>query len=213
MKLISPSLLAANFNNLQKDIMRVENAGAERLHLDIMDGHFVPNLTFGPFIIDFIRQSSTCHLESHLMIENPAASFDQYIKSGSDTIIFHLESTDDPIGDLKYLNRKNILAGIALNPDTDIKLIIPLLDYMDYLLIMSVYPGSGGQSFIPETLYKMEEAVSLREDRNITIGVDGGVNLETIRRVYETGIDVTVVGSGLFNSNNIPQQFKKLMDA
>ena len=213
MRVISPSLLSADFKHIQRDIDIVESAGATRLHLDVMDGHFVPNLTFGPFIIKFIRQCTSCHLETHLMIENPAASFDQYIKAGSDTIIFHIETSDDPLEELKYLKSNGVSAGIALNPDTDLKKILPLVDNLDYLLIMSVFPGKGGQSFIPSALDKMKAAVALREKRNFTIGVDGGVNLSTIKEVYATGIDVTIVGSGLFKSVDIPARFQELMNA
>ncbi|MDP6570799.1 MAG: ribulose-phosphate 3-epimerase [Candidatus Marinimicrobia bacterium] len=213
MRVISPSLLSADFKHIQKDIEIVETAGATRLHLDVMDGHFVPNLTFGPFIIHFIRQCTSCHLETHLMIDNPAASFDQYIKAGSDTIIFHIEASGNPLEELKYLKSNGVSAGIALNPDTDINKIVPLIDDVDYLLIMSVFPGKGGQSFIRSTLDKMRSAVTIRENRNITIGVDGGVNLSTINEVFATGIDVTIVGSGLFNSDDISTRFQELLNA
>ncbi len=213
MRIISPSLLSADFKHIQQDIETVESAGATRLHLDVMDGHFVPNLTFGPFIIKFIRQCTDCHLETHLMIENPATSFDQYIQAGSDTIIFHIEASQSPLKDLQYLRSKGVSAGIALNPDTDIQSIIPLLDALDYLLIMSVFPGKGGQSFIPTSLDTMKSAVELRDDREFTIGVDGGVNLKTIHEVYTTGIDVTIVGSGLFNCDDIPSRFQELVHA
>ena len=119
----------------------IEKAGAKRLHLDIMDGHFVPNLTFGPMIIQAIRKSTKCHLETHLMIENPHESLQQYIDAGSDTIIFHLEASTNPEKDLKYIRDNSIIAGIAINPDTDEELLLPLLNYLDYILIMSVYPG------------------------------------------------------------------------
>ncbi len=213
MRVISPSLLSADFKHIQKDIEIVETEGATRLHLDVMDGHFVPNLTFGPFIIHFIRQCTSCHLETHLMIDNPAASFDQYIKAGSDTIIFHIEASGNPLEELKYLKSNGVSAGIALNPDTDINKIVPLIDDVDYLLIMSVFPGKGGQSFIRSTLDKMRSAVTIRENRNITIGVDGGVNLSTINEVFATGIDVTIVGSGLFNSDDISTRFQELLNA
>jgi ribulose-phosphate 3-epimerase len=213
MRIISPSLLSADFTNISKDIKLIEELGGKRLHLDVMDGHFVPAITFGPFIIQAIRKCSSCHLETHLMIENPQKSFDHYINAGSDTIIFHIEASSNPIHELKYLRSNNVQSGIAINPDTDISNIQPLLDNLDYILIMSIFPGKGGQPFIYETLKKMEHVVRMREDRNIIIGVDGGVNLETIEKVYETGIDVTIVGSGLFGSNNIKQRYKDLLDA
>ena len=213
MRIISPSLISADFSNILKDIKKVENAGANRLHLDIMDGHFVPALTFGPMIIQAIRKYTQSHIETHLMIQDPYKSIDQYINAGSDTIIIHLESNINPKKELNYIRRNNVLAGIAINPDTDEKLLNSLIPYLDYILIMSVYPGAGGQKFIPETLYKMENIVRMRKKHNIIIGVDGGVNLKTISQVYETGIDLTIVGSGLFKTDNISKRYKDLLDA
>ncbi len=202
MRTISPSLLSANFANIEKDIKDTVDAGVTRLHLDVMDGHFVPNLTFGPMIIKRIRKITTCHLETHLMINKPHKSFDQYIEAGSDTLIFHIEASDDPIRDLKYIKSKNVLAGIALNPDTHESSLLSLMDYLDYILIMSVFPGKGGQKFIKSTL-----------NRNIVIGVDGGVNTSTIKEVYATGIDITIVGSAFFNSKNLNERHNELLNA
>jgi ribulose-phosphate 3-epimerase len=213
MKIISPSLLSANFMNISKDIRSLEKAGVKRLHLDVMDGHFVPSLTFGSIIIKSIRQATSCHLETHLMIKNPHKSIDQYIKSGSDTIIIHLESSINPSEELSYIRSKNISAGIAINPDTEVQRLIPLLNYIDYILIMSVQPGKGGQTFISKTLDKMENIVKIRENRNIMIGVDGGVNLNTISDIYHTGIDVTIVGSGLFGADDLKQRYNDLLNA
>ena len=212
MRIISPSLLSADFTNISKDIKLIEEAGGNRLHLDVMDGHFVPSLTFGAMIIKSIRKITTCHLESHLMIKDPHKSIDQYINAGSDTIMIHIESSFDPVEELNYIKNNKVFAGIAINPDTDEKRLIPLLNILDYILIMSVFPGSGGQTFMDDTLKKMENIVKMREDRNIIIGVDGGINLETIAKVYETGIDITIVGSGLFSTNNIKQRYKELLD-
>ena len=211
MRIISPSLLSANFANVKKDIEAVENAGANRLHLDVMDGHFVPSLTFGPMIISHIREITKSHLETHLMIKNPHESIDQYIEAGSDTIIFHHEASSDPLRDINHIKNKNVLAGIAINPNTDESLLEPLLDELDYILIMSVYPGKGGQSFIEETLNKMKKLSHMRGQRKITLGVDGGVNLSTIDRVYETNVDITIVGSGLFKAEDVNKRFEELM--
>ena len=213
MRTISPSLLSANFSNLKGEISQLESAGANRLHLDVMDGHFVPSITFGPIIIKAIRKITNCHLETHLMIENPHLSYDQYIDAGSNTIIFHIESSLNPKKDIEYIKSKNILAGVALNPNTDEALLLPLIDYLDYILIMSVHPGKGGQDFIHSSLKKMENIVSMCNDTNIAIGVDGGVNLNTISDVYSTNIDITIVGSGLFKTTNICKRFDELLNA
>ena len=213
MRIISPSLLSADFSHIAKDINTVEAAGAQRLHLDVMDGHFVPNLTFGPLVIKAIRECTSCHLETHLMIENPHQSIDQYIDAGSDTVIIHLEASTNPEKDLSHIKEQDVHAGIALNPDTDENRLIPLLDYLDYILIMAVFPGRGGQSFISSTLDKMSNIVEMKGQREITIGVDGGVNLSTIAEVYRTGVDVTIVGSGLFKAENISTRFQDLLNA
>ena len=213
MKIISPSLLSADFRHIEANINEIEAAGANRLHLDVMDGHFVPNLTFGPLVIKAIRECTSCHLETHLMIENPHHSIDQYIDAGSDTVIIHLEASSNPEKDLSHIKEQDICAGIALNPDTDENRLIPLLDYLDYILIMSVFPGRGGQSFISSTLDKMINIVEMKGDREITIGVDGGINLSTIAEVYRTGVDVTIVGSGLFKAENISTRFQDLLNA
>lgn len=213
MKIISPSLLSADFTHIAENIKEVEIAGASRLHLDVMDGHFVPALTFGPLIIQAIRKCTQSHLETHLMIKDPHKSIDQYINAGSDTIIIHLEASKNPMDELSYIRKNNVCAGIAINPDTDENLLKPFMECLDYILIMSVFPGLGGQDFISSTLDKMKNIVDMREGRDITIAVDGGVNLETISKVYETGIDVTIVGSDLFRSKNVFQRFKDLLDA
>jgi len=211
-RIISPSLLSADFTKLQHDIQIVENLGVNRLHLDVMDGHFVPNITFGPFIIKDIRKITNAHLETHLMIDNPHKYLDQFIDSGSDTIIIHQEASKQIKKDLIYIKEKNVKAGIAINPNTNYNKIIKYLDFLDYILIMSVYPGFGGQSFINDTLNKMEDIVSMASNYDILIGVDGGVNINTIDKIYNTGIDIVIVGSGLYGAKDIKSRYKKLIN-
>ena len=211
-RIISPSLLSADFTKLKEDIKLVEKLGVQRLHLDVMDGHFVPNLTFGPFIISQIRNITKLHLETHLMIENPNEYISEYAKAGSDTIIIHYEASHNIKKDLQEIKSYNKNAGIAINPDTEYKLLMPYLEYLDYILIMSVFPGFGGQKFIESTLESMKYLVDNTRNHNITIGVDGGVNLSTIDRIYKTGIDVTVVGSALYGSSNVEERYLELIN-
>ena len=145
------------------------------------------------------------------MITGPNRYFDDYIEAGTDTLIFHYEASDSIESDLKYIRSKHIKAGIAINPDTDIDVLIKYLNYLDYILIMSVHPGFGGQSFIESTLEKMKTLSEICKDKSILIGVDGGVNLSTIDRVYNHGADVTIVGSGLFKADNIQKRYNELM--
>ena len=210
-RIISPSLLSADFSKLKEQIDVVVDAGATRLHLDVMDGHFVPNFTFGPFIVKAIRKLTDVHLETHLMISNPEKYLQDFIDAGSDTLIFHYEASNNINRDIDTIKSNNILAGIAINPDTNISNIVPFLDSLDYVLIMSVNPGFGGQGFIDETLEKMKKLSSLSLKYDFIVGVDGGVNLNTINKVYETGVDVTIVGSGLYKSDNINKRFNDLM--
>ena len=211
MRNISPSILSADFTDIKNQIKAVEDAGANRLHIDVMDGHFVPNLTFGPFIIKQLRKVTDIHFETHLMIKDPHKYLQDYIDAGSDTLIFHYEASTDIDRDIKTIKDNNVLAGIAINPDTDPDVLKPYINNIDYILIMSVYPGFGGQSFIQDTLDSMRKLSELRKDREFLIGVDGGVNLETINAVYNTGVDITIVGSGLYKAPNIKERFDELM--
>ena len=212
MRIISSSLLSADFSRLKEQIQLVERLGIDRLHIDVMDGHFVPNFTFGPFILKAIRKLTESHLETHLMMERPDKYIEEFIKSGADTLIIHTESSIDIRSDLTKIKSLGAKCGLAIKPQTKESVLEEYLDILDYILVMSVEPGFGGQSFIESSIDKMKAIVRMRGDRKILIGVDGGVNIKTIDAVYDTGVDVTIVGSGLYKASNIDERYKQLMN-
>ena len=212
MRIISPSLLSADFSKLKEQIQLVEKLGINRLHVDVMDGHFVPNFTFGPFILKAIRKLTDSHLETHLMMDRPDKYIEEFIASGADTLIIHTEASKDIRADLTKIKSLGAKCGVAIKPSTQESVLEEYLDILDYILVMSVEPGFGGQSFIESSLDKMKAVVEMRRDKKILIGVDGGVNLKTIDAVYETGIDITIVGSGLYKADNISERYEQLMN-
>ena len=213
---ISPSILSADFSKLGSEIQSLEKAKADLIHIDVMDGHFVPNMTFGPIIIKAIRKLTKLHLETHLMISNPHQYLNEYIDAGVDTLIFHYEASTNIRRDLEEIKKSGIKCGLSIKPETSCNVLEEYLDILDYILIMSVSPGFGGQGFIQDTLLKMELINNICLDNNrrdkILIGVDGGVNLKTIKKVYNTGIDITIIGSGLFNAEDRKKLLKQLMN-
>ena len=212
MRIISPSLLSADFSMLKEQIQLVEKLGIDRLHIDVMDGHFVPNFTFGPFILKAIRKLTKSHLETHLMMSNPEKYIKDFVEAGADTLIIHTEASSNIKRDLMTIKNLGIKCGLAIKPGTDEKVLKDYVDILDYVLIMSVEPGFGGQEFIQATINKMTNIVEMREDRDILIGVDGGVNIKTINSVYQTGIDIVVVGSGLYKAEDIQDRYNQLLN-
>jgi len=212
MRIISPSLLSADFSILKDQIELVENLGINRLHIDVMDGHFVPNFTFGPFILKAIRKLTKSHLETHLMMSNPHKYLKDFVDAGADTLIIHTEASTDINRDLNEIKSLGVKCGLAIKPGTDEFILNEYIDILDYILVMSVEPGFGGQKFIESSLNKMRNIVKMRESRDILIGVDGGVNISTIDSVYKTGVDVTIVGSGLYKAENIQDRYSQLLN-
>jgi ribulose-phosphate 3-epimerase len=214
-RIISPSLLAANFINLFEDIKKVEDLGINRFHLDVMDGHFVPNISFGPFIIEQIRKVTKSHLETHLMISRPNNYYADFVNAGSDTIIIHSESVDNIEKEIKIIKSLNVKAGIAINPDTKIEQISNFLDLVDYILIMTVHPGFGGQKFIDKCIDKINycKTYKLEHKKDFVIGVDGGIKANNAYKVFDAGADIAIVGSGLYQAENISKTYNELIDA
>ena len=210
MKIISPSILACDFLNLENELNLLNNTDCEYLHLDVMDGHFVNNLTFGYQLISCIRTKTDKVLDVHLMISNPTRYLEEYINAGSDIITIHLEIKEDINNIIGIIKSNNKKVGIAIKPDTDLELLTPYLDKIDLILVMSVNPGFGGQSFIESSTNRIKHLVKLREENNYNyvINVDGGVNNSTRDKVEDA--DILVAGSYVFNSDDYQERITSL---
>ena len=213
MKKILPSILSADFANLERDIKELESIGVDMFHIDVMDGNFVPNISFGFPIIESIRPKTDKVFDCHLMIANPENYVEQFCKVGCDMVSFHIEATNHADRVIQVIKNNGKKAGIVLNPQTSIESIKYLLPKLDYVLIMTVNPGFGGQKFIPEMLEKIEELAKLREEKNYNflIEVDGGINTETSRACRDKGADLLVCGSFLFGASDKEKTLGELL--
>jgi ribulose-phosphate 3-epimerase len=201
---ISPSILSANFSELGNEIKRLEDAGADMIHVDVMDGHFVPNLTIGPPVIKTLRNYSTLPFDVHLMISPVHKYIKDYADAGADIITIHPEATDDLEESINLIKKLNKKIGLSLNPDTPIDIIKKFLSSIDLVLIMSVYPGFGGQKFIPKVIDKIKELKNIKEKQNIKfdIEVDGGIDFDNSKLVVKAGANILVSGTTIFKNND-----------
>lgn len=208
--LIAPSLLSCDFSRLGEEIQAVEAAGADWIHVDVMDGHFVPNLTIGPLVVHAIKQVATCPLDVHLMINDPDRWIDRFAEAGADLLTVHQEACPHLHRTLGSIRERGMKAGVSLNPGTPLGTLENLWDEFDLLLIMTVNPGFGGQRFIEQGYRKIEEAARIRADRNVIIEVDGGVSVSNAARLRASGVDALVCGSALFSSGDYSGTIAKL---
>ena len=201
---ISPSILSADFSQLRNEIKRLEEGGADMIHVDVMDGHFVPNLTIGPPVIKSLKKHSSILFDVHLMISPVHKYIESYSDAGADIITIHPEATDDLNSSILKIKELNKKVGVSLNPETKIDAILSVLDKIDLVLIMSVNPGFGGQKFMPEVLNKIKELKKIQKEKNLNfdIEIDGGINFENSKAAIEAGTNILVSGTTIFKSNN-----------
>lgn len=209
---IAPSILSADFANLGRDIERLSDWKADWIHFDVMDGHFVPNMSFGPVLCSAIRPLTKLPIDVHLMVNEPSRFFDWFVKAGADIITFHAEADPHIHRSLQHLHERGVKAGVVLNPGTPAVAVKEVLPYCDLVLVMSVNPGFGGQKFIPESLSKIAELRSMIDERGLSteIEVDGGVNPETAKLCVKAGATVLVAGSAVFSAPDQKEMIRQL---
>jgi len=212
LKKIAPSILSADFSRLGEEVRAVEKAGADVIHVDVMDGHFVPNITIGPLVVQGLKKLTSLPLDVHLMIEEPQRYIEAFALAGSDWITVHAEVCPQLKRMVKRIRQLKVRPGIVLKPATPLKTLFPVLDDIDLVLLMSVNPGFGGQSFIPSTLKKIERLRKIVDQNGypLEIEVDGGIKIENIREVSKAGADIFVLGTGIFKTKDYKETIKKL---
>lgn len=207
--MINPSILAADFGNLEREIRKIEAAGAKIVHLDIMDGHFVPNLSIGVPVVAAVRKITNLPLDVHLMISNPEKYIGPFREAGADFLTVHIEVVPHPVEILAEIRRLGAFPGLSLNPSTPVEAVLPFIEHCDLILTMSVMPGFGGQSFDPRALDKIRVLKTACKPE-VLLSVDGGVNETTIRSCVEAGANLLVAGTAVFGAKDYTEQMRKL---
>ena len=212
MKIIAPSMLSCNFGKLKEEIEMVNQSEAGWFHLDIMDGVFVPNITFGTPILEVFKKYATKHLDAHLMIVNPENYIEKFASLGANTITVHYEACDNLQNTINQIKKLNVKAGVAINPDTDVSVLYSLINEIDLICLMSVFPGFSGQKFIPDTFERLEKLKKIITDKNsqALIQIDGGVSIDNAKKLVSLGADILVAGSFVFKSEDASNTIKKL---
>ncbi|QPS70554.1 ribulose-phosphate 3-epimerase [Lactococcus garvieae] len=210
---IAPSILAADFGAFTAEVAKIETAGADYVHIDVMDGHFVDNLTFGSGVVAALRPQTELVLDVHMMVEKPEKYIEEFAKAGADIMSIHVEATSHIHGALQQIKSAGMKASVVINPGTPVAVIEPVLSMVDMVLVMTVNPGFGGQAFIPETMEKIRELVKLREAKslNFDIEVDGGIDDKTVEQAREAGANIFVAGSFVFKGD-VSANIQKLRD-
>ncbi len=214
MKFLAPSILSADFWRLGEQVMACVEGGADLIHFDVMDGHFVPNITFGPMLLESIKKHCPLPLDAHLMIENPDRYIPDFIKAGADMVSVHIENTPHIHRTIELIKSLGAKAGVVINPGTPLSALEEAIHYVDFVLLMSVNPGFGGQKFIQRSIERLKRLKALLQEKNpsVLIEVDGGIKEDNIIEVAKAGADILVVGSGIFHSEDIKAQTKKLKE-
>ena len=212
MKIIAPSMLSCNFGKLEEEIEMVNQSEAGWFHLDVMDGVFVPNITFGTPILEVFKKCATKHLDAHLMIVNPENYIEKFASLGANTITVHYEACDNLQNTINQIKKLNVKAGVAINPDTDVSVLYSLINEIDLICLMSVFPGFSGQKFIPDTFERLEKLKKIITDKNsqALIQIDGGVSIDNAKKLVSLGADILVAGSFVFKSEDASNTIKKL---